>query len=431
MRGVHAGIDRFAVVGFNHRQLPARIRGLLAFDDAWASSLAEQLRNAKLADGIAFISTCNRQEIILSANHPSFVLELVRSQMQARIIDATPGPLPEPYRHVGEDAVRHILRVSSSLDSLVVGEREITQQLRRSFDRARQNGWMDKSLNGLARIAVENAKEIHQRTSLSAETVGVFTLAKELVAKETAELKRPKVAVLGLGEIGLRTARAFVNDRRFDLTICTRRPRTASELGVSLSEAKYVPFTDLPFLVRDMDAIILATGASNPVIDESLLSVARGNAERPLVLVDIGIPPQADDVDGVAGTRLFNLDWFATTGFGQRPQGREALRQAQEIVEEGVKRMAEWTNVRRYSALFDSCVTLTEDFKTRIMQEVVRTELSSLTPEQQKLVQSSMHRLLTEYSEGIFEALNRELSESSSPVAQESHVQADHRQSRE
>jgi glutamyl-tRNA reductase len=429
MKSVAAGIDRFGVVGFNHRQLPARLRGLLAFDDAWAHRLSEQLRGAKLAEGVAFISTCNRQEIVISADHPAFTLELVRSQMHARLVDAAHGGLPEPYRHLGEDAVRHMLRVSASLDSLVVGEREITQQLRRSFDRSREAGWMDKTLNGLARIAVENAKEIHQRTALGAESVGVFTLARDLVLKETEGLAKPRVAVVGLGEIGLRTARAFAVDHRVSLTISSRRARTADEVGSTLSACPYVTLDRLPNLLQEMDAIVLATGAGAPVVTAELLEAARARVDRPLVLIDIGIPPQADDVDGVAQTRLFNLDWFAKTGFGQRPHAREALKHALQIVEEGVQRVAEWTNIRRYSGLFDSCVTLTEDFKARIIPDVVKAELQGLPPEQQKLVHTSMHRLLTAYSESIFEALNRELSERS-----EKHVepeQPDHRQSRQ
>jgi glutamyl-tRNA reductase len=134
-------------------------------------------------------------------------------------------------------------------------------------------------------------------------------------------------------------------------------------------------------------------------------------------LVDIGIPPQADaHLDGVAGTKLFNLDWFTTTGFGQRPQGREAIRQAQDIVEEGVRRVAEWASVRRYSALFDSCVTLTEDYKARIIPDILKAELGGFTTEQQRQIFTSVHRLLTDYSESIFQTLSRELNDYSSPT---------------
>ena len=192
---------------------------------------------------------------------------------------------------------------------------------------------------------------------------------------------------------------------------------------MSLSAVPFVRLDDLPRLLRELDVLILATGASLPVVEKETLKAARAQADRDLVLIDIGIPPQADDVDGVARTRLFSLDWFTSTGFGQRAHAREALRQAQDIVEEGVQHVAEWMNVRRYSTLFDSCVTLTEEFKTRIIPDVMKKELATLPPEQQKLVHSSMHRLLTAYSEGVFETLNRELSEK-----QEGHVdEADHR----
>jgi glutamyl-tRNA reductase len=411
-----SAIDRFGVVGFNHRQLPARLRGVLAVDDAWSRKLAEQLRSSRLVDGVAFVSTCNRQEIVLTAEHPAFAIELVRAQLHT-LLEGTDILPPEPYRHVGADAVRHVLRVSASLDSLVVGERQITQQLRRAFDRARKAGWMDKLLNGLARISVENAKEIHQRTAIGAESVGVYTLAKEIIARETTGIEKPRVAVIGLGEIGLLTARSLVADHRFELTLSSRRARSRGEVGTLLESVPFITLDSLPTLLREMDAIVLATGAETPVVTEPLIAGVRAESKKPLVLVDIGIPPQADaTTEGVAGVKLFNLDWFTTTGFGQRPQGREALRQAQQIVEEGIRRVAEWASIRQFSDLFDSCDILTEEYKTRIIPDMLKQDFGSLPPEHQRQVFDSMHRLLTSYSEGIYQTLSRKLTHYESPA---------------
>lgn len=410
MSSRNAGIERIAVVGFNHRQLPAHLRGRLAFDDEWCERMAGQLRSSKLADGVAFVSTCNRQEILVSAEHAGFASELVRAQLHSMLVENTDGPPPEPYRFAGEDAVRHVLRVASSLDSLVVGEREITQQLRRSFDRARRHGWLDKPLNGLIRVAVETAKEVHRRTRLGEERIGVFSLAAELVLKETAGIERPRVVVAGLGEIGLKTARALVPHRRLDLMLTSRRPREAGELGTLLEQATFVPLESLKETVREADALVVATGASRPVVDERLLHVLEG--KRRLVVVDIGIPPQVNpSVRDIGGVELFNLDWFTATGFGQRPHQREAIQSAQQIIESGVRRAVEWVAVRRYSHLFDSCVNLSERYKAEVLPELLRAELSVLPPDQQKLVFGSVHRLLTSYTENLFETLNRELND--------------------
>lgn len=405
-------LERFGVVGFNHRLIPARLRGQLAFDRAWCADLATRLREAHLADGVAFVSTCNRQEVVLSAEHPAFAIELVKAQLQSRLAEQVGAEtLPEPYRHVGEEAVRHVLRVSASLDSLVVGERQITQQLRRAFDDARASGALDKPLNGLAHLAVSTAKEIHHRTALATESVGVFSIARELILRETAGIARPRVAVLGLGEIGLKTARALVSDGRVELVLSSRRLRAGGELGGSLENVPRVPFEELPRLLATCDAIVVATGAGRPVIEaEALRSAREAVGSNRLVLVDLGIPPQVEtECDGVAGTALFNLDWFTTTGFGQRPAAREALQQANTIVDEGVRRVAEWVAVRRWSGLFDSCVVLTDQYKSQVVPELLRGELAGLPPEQQRLVSSAMHRLLTQYSEGIFQTLSRAL----------------------
>jgi glutamyl-tRNA reductase len=403
-------LARFGVVGFNHRRLPGRLRGRLAFEPEWCNELANRLRESGLADGVAFVATCNRQEIVLSADHPAFALELIRAQLHSRLAGAGEAPLPEPYRHVGAEAVRHVLRVSASLDSLVVGERQITGQLGRSFDAARRQGWLDKPLNGLARIAVETAKEVHGRTSIGARLRGVFTLAFESVHAETRDLARPRVAVVGLGEIGLRCARSFAGARRFDLVLSSRRPRSAAELGTTLETHPFTPFSQLDALLRESDAIVFATAAVGPVLDRERLERARGADRRPLVVVDLGIPPQVEpDVDTLDGVVLRNLDWFTQSGFGQVPEDRVALAAAEHIVDEGVRRLAAWTSVRKFSALFDSCVLLTDRFKAQVIPEAIREELAALTPEQQRAVFTTMHRVLTEYSEGVFENLSRAL----------------------
>lgn len=430
-------LARFGVVGFNHRRLPGRLRGRLAFEPEWCAELAGRLKDGGLADGVAFVGTCNRQEIVLSAEHPAFALELVRAQLHSRLLGAGTEPLPEPYRHVGLEAVRHVLRVSASLDSLVVGERQITAQLRRSFDDARRHGWLDKSLNGLAHIAVETAKEVHGTTTLGARLRGVFTLAFESIEAETRPLGRPRVAVIGLGEIGLRTARAFAADRRYELVLSSRRRRTATELGNSLENRPFVPIAELDGLLRECDALVFATGAFGPVLDRERLERARGTERRPLVIVDLGIPPQVEpDVTAVPGVVLRNLDWFTQSGFGQVPEDKVALEAADRIVDEGVRRLAGWTSVRRFSGLFDSCVILTDRFKAQVIPEAIRGELGALSPEQQRAVFTTMHRVLTEYSEGVFENLSRALQPTATPAAAESgsdddHTPAGDRQSRQ
>jgi len=408
---VPTGIGRIGVVGYNHRLLPASQRGLLAFDEPWCDHLCAELRRSGLADGVAFVGTCNRQEIVVSASHPGFALELLRSQLQVKLAGehaAGPPPPPEPYRFVGEDAVRHVLRVASSLDSLVVGEREITQQVRRSFDLARRRGWLDKPLNGLASIAVGTAKEIHRSTDLSRDPTGVFSLAAEVVRTQTAELARPRVAVVGLGEIGLKTARELAGESRLDLVIASRTQRSARQLGTLLQGRPFVPLERIGELLSSCDAVVAATGAPVPIVRESAVRAARAGASRPLVLVDIGIPPQVEAVPEPFA-KLFNLDWFTQTGFGQRPRRLAALQAARDIVEQGVRRTAEWTSLRRYSALFDACDALAARFREERVPALLRTELATLSADDQRLVRDRMLALLTDYADQLFETLNREL----------------------
>jgi glutamyl-tRNA reductase len=400
----------FGVIGFDHRRLPSRWRGVVAFDDGWCAPLARHLRAAGAVDGVVFLSTCNRQEVVVSAQHPSFALELIRSELHTRLASAGAEHLPEPYRHVGGDAVRHVLKVGASLDSLVVGERQISGQLRRAFDGARREGWLDKPLNGLARAAVTTARRVHAKASLGGGAVGVFALARDLLKQELAGLVHARIAVIGLGEIGLKTARQLAGLPGVELTLCSRRPRTAAELGETLKARPFVTLEALPGLLATMDAVVLATGSSTPLIDGADIDAARGLRTRPLVVVDLGIPPQAAGaVASSTSARLFNLDWFAETGFGLRPHAREELAKAQDVVDEGVRALAAWTSVRRHSGLFASLGSMTEGHKQRGIAAAL-AGLEGLSDGQRARVRSAMHDLLSGFAGEVFDAVAAGLS---------------------
>lgn len=402
------GIERYGVVGCSFREAPARVRGRLAFAPAWTQKIMQALRGSSLIDGIAFVSTCNRNEIILSSAHPRYAVELVRTQL----LDLAPpgGDLPrwEPYRHVGREAARHVLRVASSLDSLAIGEREISAQLRRSLEQARRAGQLDKAMNGLSRAAQETSREVHEKTQLGARQTGMFALARKALAARTEQLARPRIAVLGLGEIGLRTARRLAADRRYDLVISSRQPRTRAELGNSLSACVFHPWERLDTLWPTLDGVVLATGAPDPIV---LARQFPDRTAKPLTIVDLGIPPQAAfEVGDVPGIALLGLDALAADPSLRDPASAAAREHAEEVVDAGLTRLEDWLRLRDHADVLDQCRSITSRYRTEVLPDVIRNRFATLEPAQQRLLFDELHALLTAYSNDLYSSLGQALA---------------------
>ena len=321
------GAAPLAVVGCDFRVASTHWRSALVLDDPARDALIDALRGSGHADGLAVLETCNRVEWIAACDDPGWTVQLLRAQMLERWRGAAaPGQLPQPYVYTGDNAVRHLVRVAVGLESFVVGEREIAGQLNRALTGARQQGHHAPALNGLQTTLGRAVKRVHRLTRLGATTRGVHGLAMDLL---DAQLRpgRARVAVLGMGEIGRKVANLLASRRdRFEVW---RVNRTVPERQRDV----WQPLASLPTLLADADALVIATGAREPVVrGETLRRLAR---QTPLVMVDLGAPRQ---VDAVVASRpdvqLFGLDDLLAGD--QRVAAEDDLQTARALVHDAV-----------------------------------------------------------------------------------------------
>ena len=287
-----------AVVGCDFRTASSRWRSRLVLAPEEATELAHSLRRNEAGDGFADLNTCNRTEWIVSTEQPAWVAELLRAQMKQRA-GLDEAPWFEPYIHTGEQAAEHILRVAIGLESLVVGERQIAGQLYRALERAREQGTSSRTLNGLGVVSGRLVRAALKRGCLSGAGVGVHGLSLRYLRHRFPGEARLRVLVVGLGSIGRQVSSLLEGQPGIEPVLCNRTVPPERH-------ARVHPLSALPALLDEVDAAIICSGAPEPILAAAELPAR--SSERPLVVVDIGIPHQVTREGIPAGVTLAGLD---------------------------------------------------------------------------------------------------------------------------
>ncbi len=301
----------FAVVGCDFRVASTQWRGRLLLNHDERARLTEELRTSCGAAGLVVLETCNRVEWLVTASEAQWAGEVMRAQMVERWLADVPKPkrkkvkTPKPYVYWGRAAVAHLLRVAVGLESFVVGEREIAGQLNRALTAARVAGQASPFHNALQTALGRTVKKVQRLTTWRHHTRGVHSLALEAVQTYWKELgrprdQRPQVVVLGMGEIGRKAATLLASTGHCHVTRVNRTVAVEHEND-------YQPLAKLPELLSKADALVVATGAREPVVDMAQIVPLRPPEGPALLVVDLGAPAQVASTD-IPGARYLDLD---------------------------------------------------------------------------------------------------------------------------
>src|SRR6185295_13562431 len=234
------------LVGVNHKTAPVEIRERLAFNDAACADGLRRLVDGEIVREGLIVSTCNRVEILGATSAEQ--LEFGAGQLK-NFLD-TSGHLPQGflnqhlYRHTDEDAVRHLFRVASSLDSMVIGEPQVLGQVRRAYSLAVEAGTAGRVLNRLVHHTFRVAKRVRSETGIAANAVSISYMAVELGKKIFDSLKGHSVLLIGAGEMAELSAKHLLSAGASRVRIVNRTPEAAQKLANEFN-GEAVPFAQL------------------------------------------------------------------------------------------------------------------------------------------------------------------------------------------
>jgi glutamyl-tRNA reductase len=298
------------------------------------------LRNSGCAEAM-LLSTCNRVEVYGASESRVSTLDIARCL--DRKIDSHISPESAPfYRYEDAQCVRHLFRVASGIDSMVVGETEILGQAKKAYEAARKSDAVGRYLHRLFQRAFRVAKYVRTHTDITRGAVSMGSVAVDLAQKIFGDLQNCKVLVLGAGETSEKTARSLVSRGVKDLRISNRSGERAENLA-QLTAAQVVPFETWSTQCREIDILITSTSSQVPLLSrEQLQPMLRERIDRPFFIIDIAVPRNVGhDVNDLDGVYLYDIDSLQSIAEQSLAMRREQIAAAEEIIAQHVAEFVE------------------------------------------------------------------------------------------
>jgi glutamyl-tRNA reductase len=397
------------LVGLNHKTAPVEVRERLAFtDESCADALRALVDGEVVSEGL-IVSTCNRVEILASAGEArgaEAVTRLSRFLEESRSIPAA-AFAEHLYTHAEESAVRHVFRVASSLDSMVVGEPQVLGQVRRAYSLAVEAGTAGRVLHRLVHHALRVAKRVRTETGIAASAVSISYTAVELGRKIFGSLKGATVLLVGAGEMAELAAQHLSAAGASRILVANRTHEAARKLAARFG-GEAVEFGALGAGLAEADVVICSTGAGGYVITPEMAQAAReARRNRPAFFIDISVPRNVDPAVGrLANLFVFDVDDLeAVVASNIREREREAER-AELIVESEVMQFQQ--ALRNLD--IGPAVGALRDKLRRIAEEEYRRQrprLGELTPEQERAVHALLLSAVNKIAHPVIHRMRR------------------------
>jgi glutamyl-tRNA reductase len=396
------------LVGLNHKTAPVEVRERLAFtDEACAESLRVLVDGEIVREGL-IVSTCNRVEVLAetNANGPESFDRIKGFLSRTRCIGHDDF-VNHLYSHEEESAVRHIFRVASSLDSMVVGEPQVLGQVRHAYSIALEAGTAGRILNRLVHHAFRTAKRVRSETGVASSAVSISYMAVELGRKIFGSLKGSTVLLVGAGEMAELSAQHLINAGASQIIVANRTRATAERLAAKFA-GRAVEFSELSMHLASADIVICSTGASDYVITAEMAREALGaRRNRPSFFIDISVPRNVDPAIGELNNLfVFDIDDLESVIASNIREREKEAERAELIVESEVMQFQQ--------ALRALYIGPTIGALRQKMQEMAREELERqrhrlgpLTPEQEKAVESLLISTVNKISHPVMHRMRR------------------------
>lgn len=319
------------VVGLNHRTAPVEIREKISFSPlSLDKALVSLKRNSEIKEGV-ILSTCNRVEI--------YALGLGNRKINGMLTDFLSSFHQVDknffqnylYQFSGLRAVDHLFRVSSSLDSQILGENQILSQLKNAYFKARQAGTVSKAFSFIFEEAIKLGKLVRSQTQIGYGAVSISTAAVELARKIFGDFSQKKILIIGAGKIGELTLR-HLYEKGAQAVLVANRTRSKAKVLAEKFQGKALDFDELTAALNAADIVISSVNTNNFLVTKNVMQkLIMQRRGRPIFFIDLGMPrnidPQANLVENVYVYNLDDLERIKDVNLEERLKETEKVEQ--------------------------------------------------------------------------------------------------------
>ena len=331
------------VVGLSHKTAAVEVREKLSIPEAKIEESIRHLLAYPHMEEVTIISTCNRLEIYAVVTET----EAGITEINQFLAEISQTPLRQLRRHLfillHQDAIRHLMRVSAGLESLVLGEGQILAQVKTTHKLGMKHKGMGRLLDRLFKQAIGAGKRVRTETSIGTGAVSISSAAVELVDSKKDDLSQEKVAIIGAGKMSKLLVKHLISKGATDITIVNRSVKRAEDLAKKFTQAqlKLEALGNMMSVVANSDIVFTSTGATQPILDKANLSTLP-NLDS-LMLVDISVPRNvASDVIELESIESYNVDDLKEVVAQNHATRREMAKEAEILLEHEIQAFEMW-----------------------------------------------------------------------------------------
>jgi glutamyl-tRNA reductase len=386
---------RVALIGCNHRTAPVELRERVAFTTEQALDAATQLRQRGILEEAVVVSTCNRSELYGVPGDATASIAEVLEEFLTTYHGIPRGELEgRTYRWMGTDAIRHLFRVASGLDSMLLGEAEILGQIRTAYGRALDHGATGPILNRAFQGALEVGKRVRAETEVGARPMSVSLAGVKLAERVFGRLKGRSALILGAGEVAEQVVEHLRNRGIGSLRVVNRSFERARNLAARMG-GQAIPWESLESAISAPDIIVTSVGDAGAALTrERLVRAITARDGRPVFVVDLGVPRNvAADAASLYNLYLYNIDDLGEI-VEQNKRAREAeIPRAEAIISEHVAKFEAWRTALEATSIIDDLRGRFRHEREALLRERVDA-MPDVSPDERQRIASITEELI-------------------------------------
>ncbi len=377
----------FYSIGLSYKKADADIRGKFSVDTQAKTKLLLQAKEEGI-ESLIVTSTCNRTEIYGFAQHPFQLIKLLCENSKGTVEEFQ----KVAYVYKNQEAVSHMFRVGTGLDSQILGDFEIISQLKTAFVESKSLGLANSFLERLINAVIQASKKIKTDTEISSGATSVSFAAVQYIMKNVEQIGEKNILLFGTGKIGRNTCENLVKHSKNEhITLINRTKDKAEKLAGKLNLI-VKDYADLQLELQKTDVVVVATGAQNPTIDKAIL-----NLKKPLLILDLSIPKNVNEnVKDLENVTLVHLDDLSQITDETLENRKLHIPAAEAIIDEIKEEFITWTRGRKFAPTIHALKAKLNTIKDSELS-FQRKKLSNFDEEQAEIISNRIIQKITNH----------------------------------
>ena len=377
----------FYAIGLSYKKAEAEMRGKFSLDEQAKISLLNQAK-AEGIDNLIVTSTCNRTEIYGFAQHPFQLIKLLCENSQGTVEDFQ----KVAFVYKNTEAITHMFRVGTGLDSQILGDFEIISQLKNAFVQSKELNLANAFLERLVNAVIQASKKIKTDTQISSGATSVSFASVQYIFKNVDDISNKNILLFGTGKIGRNTCENLVKHSKHEHITLINRTKDKAEKIANKLNVIVKDYADLQLEIQKADVLVVATGALNPTVDKAIL-----NLKKPLLILDLSIPKNVNEnVNELDGVTLVHMDQLAQMTDETLENRKKHIPAAEAIIEEIKDEFMAWTKQRKFAPTIHALKAKLNTIKEGELN-FQRKKLANFDEEQAELITARIIQKITNH----------------------------------